>query len=63
MHVLVRITTCVCCCGYETHNLVNARCKVKIPFFNLNIDIMPCFVCLLIVLDLGLRAFECLEIL
>jgi hypothetical protein len=35
----------------------------EISFFNLNIDIMPCFVCLLIVLDLGLRAFECLEIL
>jgi hypothetical protein len=32
-------------------------------FLDLNIDIMPCFVCLLIVLDLVLSAFECLEIL
>ena len=31
-------------------------------FLDLNIDIMPCFVCLFIMLDLGLRAFEYLEI-
>ena len=35
----------------------------EISFFNLNIDIMSCFVCLLIVLEIDLRVFECLKIL
>ena len=55
--------TYVCCYGHETHNLVSVGCNMRIPFFNLILILCHVMVCLLIVLDLGLCAFECLQIL